>query len=540
MHDARSTNKLHTIKNLVVSIDLPKSRLAFIYFCILAIFLLIILRMVFVVTMGDKVRISSIYDLRKSAKRANIFDRNDVLVATDLKTKSLYVSSILVKDKQGLARGIAEIFPDLSFNEVLRKISDGSYGKQWILIRRNLAPLQVLQVQNLKMAGLVFEDDRIRVYPQKSIVGHYVGYVDLDRKGLAGIEMQYDHALVNGEDLHLAMDVRVQDILHDELQNAVEEFRAYSAAGVVMDVNSGEILAISSLPDFDPNLQSNAEANQRFNRATNGVYEFGSVMKIFTNSLAFEKNLVKMDDVYNVRDPIKYGRFTITDDHPVKDEMTIAEIFAYSSNIGTVKIADKIGITNQKDFLVKMGLLKKLDAKFPGLGRPIYPKIWREINLYTIAYGHGIAITPLHLAAATSSIVNGGIFYNPSFLKLENKPDGARVIKESTSAIMRLMMRKVVEEGTGKNSNIAGYDVGGKTGTAERAELGRYNTKQTMASFVAVFPISNPRYLVYVVFDRPNYTFNTGGMVAAPVAGRVIKNIAPLLGVNPVQEILSK
>jgi cell division protein FtsI (penicillin-binding protein 3) len=213
--------------------------------------------------------------------------------------------------------------------------------------------------------------------------------------------------------------------------------------------------------------------------------------------------------------------------------MRVTEIFAHSSNIGTVKIADKIGAENQKDFLEKIGLLKRIDVEFPGLGKPIYPKIWREINLYTIAYGHGIAITPLHLASAVAAIVNGGTLYNPSFLKLEKEPSGKNVIKEKTSEMMRKMLRNVVLEGTGKKADIPGYEVGGKTGTAERAEYGGYNERQTLASFVAVFPISKPRYLVYVIFDRPNYSFNTGGMVAAPVAGRVVKNIAPLLGVWP-------
>lgn len=517
------------------NIELKKSRLAFLYFCVIAAFVVIILRMIFIVVMGDKITVSGIYDLHKIGKRANIFDRNDVLVATDLKTKSLYVSSILVKDSQAMAHAIAQIFPDMTFNEILKKISDGKRSKQWILIRRNLTPTQVEQVQNIKMAGLLFEDDRIRVYPQKSIASHYVGYVDLDRKGLAGIEMQYDRDLVNGEDIKIAMDVRVQDILHDELVNGVEEFRAKAAAGVVMDVETGEILALSSLPDFDPNVQADASADSRFNRVTNGIYELGSVMKVFTNAIAFEKDLVKLDDVYNVRDPIKYGRFTIKDDHAVKPEMTVAEIFAFSSNIGTVKIADKIGIENQKEFLEKFGLLKRLDIKFPGLGRPIYPKIWREINLYTIAYGHGLAITPLHLASSVATMTNGGEMHNPLFLKATKPASGTRVIKESTSATMRALLRKAAVEGTGKKANIEGYEVGGKTGTANRAEGGGYNESLTMSSFVAVFPISKPKYLVYVVFDRTNYMFNTGGMVAAPVAGRVVKNIAPILGVRPNQ-----
>lgn len=517
----------------MAAIDLKKSRLAFLYFLVIAAFLVIIIRMIFIVFMGDKVQISGIYDLHKIGKRANILDRNGVLVATDLKTQSLYVSSILVKDGPAMAKAIAQIFPDLTYSEVLKKISDGRRGKQWILIRRNLTPTQVEQVKNIKMAGLLFEDDRIRIYPQKSIASHYVGYVDLDRKGLAGIEMQYDKQLINGDDVQIAMDVRVQDILHDELLVGMEEFRAKAAAGLVMDVETGEILALSSIPDFDPNLQADASADQRFNRVTNGVYELGSVMKVFTNAIAFEESLVKLEDVYNVRDPIKYGRFTIRDDHAVKPEMTVAEIFAFSSNIGTVKIAEKIGVDKQKEFLEKFGLLKKLEVKFPGLGKPIYPKLWRDINLYTISYGHGIAITPLHLASGVASMVNGGEIHNPSFLKISKPLSSSRIIKESTSAVMRALLRKTAVEGTGKKANIEGYEVGGKTGTANRAEGGGYNESLTMASFVAAFPMNKPKYLVYVIFDRSNYMFNTGGMVAAPVAGRVVKNIAPILGVRP-------
>lgn len=490
-------------------------------------------RMVFIVAFGDKVKISGLYDPSSSRKRADIYDRNGVLVATELKTKSLYVSSVLIKDVDVISQGLANIFPDLSFEEIHKKISSNKSSKHWILIRRNLTPNQVEKVQNLKLAGLLFEDDRIRVYPHKSITSHYIGYVDLDRHGLSGIEMQYDRKLMLGEKLTLSLDVRIQDILHDELVNGIEEFKAKAAAGIVINVNNGEILALSSLPDFDPNLQYAASPDQRFNRVTNGVYELGSVFKIFTLANAFEDNLVKPTNIYNVKDPIKYGRFTIKDDHPFKDEMTVSEIFAHSSNIGTVKIAEKIGAKNQKEFLGNLGFLKKVDADFPGLGRPIFPRTWREINLFTISYGHGIAITPLHLALASAAVTNGGNLYPPSFLKLEKQPKGKRVIKEETSATMREMLRNTATEGTGRKADIEGYEVGGKTGTANRAESGGYNERLTMASFVATFPISKPEYLVYVIFDRPDYTFNTGGMVAAPVAGRVIKNIAPLLGIKP-------
>lgn len=516
------------------NIEIKKPRLAFVYICILVAFLTIIIRMFYIVIFGDKVTVSDIYNPKLAGPRANIYDRNDVLVATDLKTKSLYISTVLIKNPKAISRGLASIFSDLSYSEVLNKISNIKSSKKWILIRRHLSPLQVQKVQNLQMAGLLFEDGRVRVYPQKSIASHFVGYVDLDRKGLSGMERQYNKQLSSGTDLQLTLDIRVQDILHDELVKGVKEFKARAAAGIVMDVNSGEVLALSSIPDFDLNLQSNANSAQRFNRVANGVYELGSVFKIFTNAIALDKKLVKMDDIYDVREPIKHGRFTIRDDHPEKDKMTVNEIFAYSSNIGTVQIAEKIGVDTQKDFLSKIGLLKRVDADFPGLGRPIIPRKWREINLYTIAYGHGIAITPLHLAAAVSSIVNGGTYHKPSFVKSNDSKKGKRVLKKSTSKMMREIMRNAVLVGTGKNANVEGYEVGGKTGTAERAEQGGYNEKKTMASFVAVFPTSKPKYLVYVVFDRPDYTFNTGGMVAAPVAGRVTRNIAPLLGVRPL------
>jgi cell division protein FtsI (penicillin-binding protein 3) len=511
-----------------------KTRLVVVYFLVALAFFALSLRIIFIVATGDKVIVNSLYDPSKVVKRGDIIDRNGIIVATDLKTKSLYVSNALVKNPKLLATKLSETLPGLDYKDILQKISKKE-NRGWILIKRNITPSQQDEVQNLKMAGLLFEDDLIRVYPQKTILSHLVGYVDLDRNGLAGVEMTYNDMLKKGkENLQLAMDVRIQDVLEDELNQGMQKYNALGAAGIVMNVNNGEILAVSSLPNFDPNNQTEAGSNERFNRATYGVYELGSILKIFTNTIAFEKNLVKMEDVYNVKDPIKYGRFTINDDHPDKPDMNVAEIFAHSSNIGTVQIAKKIGEENQQDFLKKIGMLDRLDCDFPALGRPIFPKKWREINLFTISYGHGIAVTPLHVANATSAIINGGILYDPSFIKLENdKPKGERVIKESTSKLMQLMLREVVINGTGKFANIEGYEVGGKTGTAERAEFGSYNKSLTMASFVAAFPISEPKYLVLVVFDRPNAAFNTGGMVAAPVAGKIIKNIAPILDISP-------
>jgi cell division protein FtsI (penicillin-binding protein 3) len=393
--------------------------------------------------------------------------------------------------------------------------------------------LQVEQVKNLQIAGLIFEEDLIRIYPQKSIISHYIGYTDSDRNGLAGIEMQYNKQLLNNQPVHLALDIRIQDILHDELIKAQQQFKAKNVGGVIVNVNTGEVIALSSLPAFDPNLQSDATAEQRFNMITSGVYELGSVMKIFTNALAFERKLVNLNTTFAVKEPIKYGRFSIKDHDFHQEILDVNQIFAYSSNIGTIKIAEKFGAKAQKEFLEKLGFLQKINADFPGLGRPLYPKIWRDINLFTISYGHGLAATPMHFAMAASAMINGGFLLNPVFLKNSHSLTKEKVINEETGEILKKMLRNVVENGTGKFANVDGYQVGGKTGTADRAENGSYNERQTLASFVGIFPINKPQYLLYILFDRPNNIFNTAGMVAAPVAGKIIKNIAPILEIKP-------
>lgn len=514
-----------------------KSRLVFVYFCTFFLFLILISRLFFIVINGDHVKVSTLYDPNNKKSRSNIYDRNDVLIAADLKTKSLYIKGALVKDSSSVFEGLSKIFPDLKRSTITGKVNRAKRRKGWTLLRRNLTPIEVQKVQDLHIAGLIFEEDLARIYLQKEMTSPIVGYTDSDRHGISGIEMQYDEDLRGSKkDTILALDIRIQDILQSELDKGMKESRAKAAAGIVMDVRNGEILALASLPSFDPNLSQQASHSQRFNRVITGAYELGSVFKIFTNAIALEHDLVKKSDVFNVKEPIKYGKYTIHDDHFVKDKLTFSEVFAYSSNIGTVKIADRIGIDRQKDFFKDLGFLKRLDLDFPGAGRPLYPRIWRQINLYTISYGHGIAVTPLHLATGVAAMVNGGMIYEPSFVKLDSKPKGKRIISEETSKKLREMLRQVVEEGTGKNANIVGYEVGGKTGTAETAESGSYNRKQTMSSFVGVFPISEPKYLVYVLLDRSDVRFNTGGMVAAPIAGKIIGGIAPLLGVYPKHE----
>lgn len=514
--------------------QIPYFRLGFVFIAIILIFVFIIIKMVALGFGSHDKKINTLYNNNKLNSRADIYDKNGILVATDLKTKSLYLSSNLIRNPNFVAKTLPIIFNEISEKELLRKIVDNKKNKQQILIKRNLTPSQVEQVKKLEIAGLIFEEDLIRIYPQKSIVSHYVGYTDSDRKGLSGIEMQYNKQLLNNQPVYLSLDIRVQDILHDELTKAKQQFKAKNVGGLILNVNTGEILALSSLPSFDPNLQSEANSEQRFNMITNGVYELGSVMKLFTNALALEKKLINLNTTFSVKQPIKYGRFTIKDHDFHQEILDVQQIFAYSSNIGTIKIAEKFGVKAQQEFLTKLGFLQKITANFPGLGRPLYPKNWREINLFTIAYGHGLAATPLHFAMAASAMVNGGFLLSPTFIKNQYKLTNEKVISPETGENIKKMLRNVVENGTGKFANVEGYEVGGKTGTADKAENGSYNERQTLASFVGIFPISKPQYLVYILFDRPNNIFNTAGMVATPIAGKIIKNIAPILEVKPI------
>ena len=531
---------------MAIELNNNKKRVLVVFLSIICAFLVITATLVKIAIVGDKAKINRKYSNPHPERRGKIFDRNGTLLASDLKINSLYINTILLKNPEEELAKLYNVLPDINTPDLLKKINDTKKAKNWILIKRNLTPLQVAKVNNLNIASFVFEDSLTRVYPQREVVSHIIGYVDVDRNGLAGMEMANNDLLSDYDNnLNLSIDIRVQDIVYNELKEALIKYRAKANSAIVMNIHNGEIIAAVSLPSFDANLQKEATADQRFNRVATSAYELGSIFKIFTNAIAFDRNIIKKTDVYNVSQPVKYGRFTINDDHYYQDRMTVEEVFAYSSNIGTMQIAKKIGIETQKEYLKNLNLLDKLEVDFPGLTRPIYSKVWREINMLTISYGHGIAVTPLHMASAFAAVVNGGIYHQPSFLKIDSDNQlnsqqvpnksrvGHRVFKEKTSKEMLDMLRKVVVYGTGRNANIEGYEVGGKTGTANRAEKGGYNEKSTVASFIATFPVSNPQYLVLAVFDRPNYIFNTGGMVAAPVVGNIIKNIAPILGVKP-------
>jgi cell division protein FtsI (penicillin-binding protein 3) len=474
--------------------------------------------------------------------RADIVDRNGVVLAASVQTQSLYADAKVVRQSgvPAVVKALCGLFPELSPASIERRLNKGG---RFVYIKRHLTPQEQDGVLALGIPGLAFQADARRVYPQGAMMGHVLGYVDIDNHGLSGIEKTMDKRLrdpdLNHEPLALSIDLRVQHILREEMSKAIVEFQAIGAGGVVMDIATGEIVAMSSLPDFDPNIPGKMSDDAKFNRVSLGVYEMGSTFKTFTMAGALHYKTDSLTDGYDTTQAIHIGRFTIKDSHPENRWLSLPEIYAYSSNIGTVHTVMKIGPARQKAFLKSLGLLDPLTLEIPERGYPLYPRDWREASMMTIAFGHGMSVTPLHLVRAIGALVGDGslpkltLLANPSLRKKPVSVVGMDVVEN-----MRLLMRLVVEYGTAGKANALGYDVGGKTGTAEKVKTGGYAHNDKMASFVGVFPINQPRYVVLVMMDEPRgnkstYGFATGGWVAAPVVGRVIARMGPLLGMPP-------
>ena len=475
-------------------------------------------------------------------QRADIVDRNGTLLATNLPSQSLYVDPTQVLDANEAADRITNVLPDLSRGGILRKASaKGNF--QWI--QRNLTPEQYYAVNRLGLPGFGFKREERRVYPHGSLFVHTLGFTGVDNGGLTGLEAARDANLKNLAESHsgaliTSLDSRVQHIVNAELTAAMAEFGAKGGAGIVLDVHSGEILALSSLPDFNPYDLKSSGPDQYFNRATLGVYELGSTFKAFTTAMALDYGVVNLSDRYDATKPLRVARFVIRDDHPQNRWLDVPEIFVHSSNIGAAQMARDVGAERQKEFLGRLGMLAPLPLELSENGRPLSPRHWREINTMTIGYGHGIAVTPLHLISGFATLVNGGITRPPTLLRRHGEISGTRVVTRETSDAMRLLMRMVVEDGTGKKAEAEGYLVGGKTGTAEKAVAGGYKKNALITTFVGAFPMDAPRYAVLVMLDEPHGTKKTHGYAgagwnAAPTVGRIISQIAPMLGVMAIR-----
>jgi len=473
--------------------------------------------------------------------RGEVHDRNGNILAITLPTQSLFINPKEIRSAltgPEAADRLLTVLTDLNRKALIKKIEGRGH---FVWLARNLTPEQVWDVNKLGLPGFKFRNEERRVYPHGATFAHVVGYTEVNGRGIAGAELEFENVLGSqGTDVDLSVDLRVQAILHEELIKAQEEFNAKGSAGVVMDVNTGEILAMASLPDYDPNIPRQSKGSPGFNRATLGVYEMGSTFKLFTTATALDTGTVSLTDGYDATDPIKIARFTISDYHGKKRWLSVPEILTYSSNIGTAKMAMDMGKEKQKEYLSRFGLLKASQVELPEVGSPLFPSRWGDISTMTISYGHGIAVSPLQIATGVSAVVNGGVMRQPTVMKVneKNRTEGQRVLKPETSFAMRALMRKVVRDGTGSHADIKGYLVGGKTGTADKQVAGRYDKKALVSSFVGVFPMTNPRFVVLVMLDEPQgnkatYGYATGGWVASPAVGRVIERMGPIFGIVP-------
>lgn len=477
--------------------------------------------------------------------RGDIVDRNGVLLATTLPSASLFADPALIMEHEKLAGELVNIFPALDYGATLQKLqNDGRF----VWLERNITPQQQYAVLKLGQPGLGFEHETRRYYPHGTLAAHLVGYTDVDDRGLGGVERSFDSHLGEGKSLTLSLDIRLQHVLHREISRAMEEFTAKAGAGVILDAQTGEVLAGVSLPDFNPGQMNDVGPQQMFNNLTLGVYELGSMFKIFSTAAVLDLNNIALGYEFDAREPIKVGRFTINDYHAENRILTVPEVFMYSSNIGSAKMGEMVGTEALRKFYSDLGLLSRMEFEIDEIGRPMVPAPWRDVHTLTASYGHGVATTPLQMSTAVASVVNGGVLVKPRLVidgatnLPQNDPEidaGIRVISPQTSMKMRGLLRLVVTEGTGGNADVPGYEVGGKTGTAEKIGAdGRYDRKRLISSFVATFPASDPKYVVMVMVDEPkgnkkSYGYATAGWVAAPAVARTVSSMAAILGMPP-------
>lgn len=478
------------------------------------------------------------------ASRADIVDRNGTLLATSLPTMTLLADARKVLNADEAAIKLSAALPDLDNQTLLKELKE---AKRFVTVRRRLTPRQVFEVNKLGIAGVEFVPDESRIYPSGEVTSHVVGFTDIDNKGIAGLEKGLDDRLQrNPEPVVSSIDIRLQTILHRELKQAIHEFQAIGAAGIIMDVRTGEILSLVSLPDFDPLNAGSTDPNARFNRATLGVYEMGSTFKMFNTAMALDSGMIKPAERFDTIHQIEIGGKTIRDFHPAKKWLNVAEIFMESSNIGSARMAERLGTAKQKAFLGNLGLTQKSSLEIPEVGAPLVPSNanWRDTTTMTVAFGHGIAVNAVQLSAAAAALVNDGIALEPTLLKRSPGKDQnelqKRIISSRTSAQMRALMRLVVKHGTAQKAEVPGYLVAGKTGTADKLSGRHYSENARMSSFLGVFPAAAPRYLVFALLDDPKgnaktYGFATGGWTAAPVVGRIVSQIGPLLNLPPVE-----
>jgi len=485
--------------------------------------------------------------------RPDIVDRNGMLLASDIKVYSLFANPRKIIDVDEAVELLTAVLPDLDNKKLFKQLGDRKRAFVWI--KREISPTKRAEVYDQGIPGVGFRRETLRIYPKGRLAAHILGYVDVDSRGIAGMEKFLDDqgALYTASladpirqaalPANLAVDGRVQHAMADEIGKAVEKFKALAGAGIVMDIYTGEIIAMVSLPDYDPNEPRSAQRKEAINRITTGVYELGSVIKAVTFAMAFEAGVTSMQGRFDASQPIRVGGATIKDYKGKNRMLSVPEIFRFSSNIGTAKMALAVGTEGHQAFLRKAGFFDKLLTELPESSAPILPKKWTKLTTVTAAFGHGFAIQPLQGLAVTAALLNGGMLMQPTFLKRgRDAAQGlaTRLVSKKTSDDLVTLFRMNAVEGTARkaNKNAAGYRIGGKTGTAEKVVKGRYIEDKRLNSFVGGFPMDNPRYAILVMLDEPQpiegtFGYATSGWNTVPTAGKIVARIAPLLGVMP-------
>ena len=491
--------------------------------------------------------------IAESFARPDIVDRQGRLLATDVEAQSLFADPARILDRDEVVEKLAVIFPDINQVELRKDLSDRN--RRFVWIRRGLSPKTAQRIHDLGLPGLAFRRELRRAYPGGALAGHVLGHVNIDNKGVAGFERYLDEVIgveaVHGATLaerapvRLSLDIGVQHAVEEELATAVRRFGARGAAGIVLDIETGEVLASASLPNVDPARPKMSLDPKRIDKVANSTFELGSVFKIVTVAMALENSIVSLDTMVDVRAPLTAGRFTIRDLHPSERPLSVAEIFIRSSNVGAGVLALEAGPQRSREFFRRLRLLDTIKTEIGAIAAPQVPHQWQEAEIITTSYGHGIAVAPLQFAAAAATLINGGHRVQPTFVK--RLPDAGfakvSVVKPATSGDIRKIMHRNVTDpkGTGKRANVPGYPVGGKTGTAEIAGAGGYKKDAVISSFLAAFPMNKPKYLVFVLLFEPKGTSESGGEVlaglnAAPTAGRIVRRVGPLLGLLPMLE----
>ena len=554
---ARSGRVGRFLRNVMrTRLDKSTSRLRLIAFAFLAVFGAIDAKLVMLGVSPDSSKgLKQVAANELSSARPDILDRNGEIMATDIKTMSVFAEPRRIIDKDEAVELITAVLPDVDAKELRTKLGS---KKGFVWVKRGVTPVQQQEVYRLGLPGVGFLPENKRIYPNGVLAAHVLGFTNTDNQGIAGIEKYIDGQGL--ADLHgagfnltpqdlkpvkLSIDLKATQGVRDELGKGIERFKAKSGAAAIMDVNTGEVIAFASLPDYDPNNPVDALDPNHINHLTVGTYEMGSTFKAISIAMALEANKVTLKSTVDARDNLRYGRFTIHDFHATHRILTVPEVFTHSSNIGTAKMAMMVGVDGHKAFLRKMGQLDRLKTELPENAMPIVPKNWSELNTITIAFGQGLNVAPLQAMMAVAGLANGGMMLTPTFLRQDTddrRDQGLRVVRPEVSEELRFIMRLNATVGSAKKVDIPGYFAGGKTGTADKIIHGRYSADRVFTTFMSIVPADKPKYLFLVLMDDPQavpgtYGFHTAAWNSGEVCGKIMERVAPILNMAPSIEM---